>query len=380
MKTKYLSFGLPEFVGMGTWLLVFSISLYWVSRAGPVYQDHLSVLIAAFVIYLVCFLLLSSDNRFGRSIHNKAILLLIQLVASYLLIWFFPIDFLPILTIIWISLVSHLVSLKRSIIILLLVVSGWYLIETYHWQQAVIMKSLLYVSFHFFAIMMSHQTKIAEQATEKTNQLNAELIATQNLLNQASRLNERTRIARDLHDLVGHHMTALIINLQIISHLTEDDTKKKVDQCHALSKLLLSDIRVAVSSLRQNQTLDFKALFQTMIKQVPKLEIHDDIKIDFELEDIQLVTNLLSIMQEAITNCLKHSHATKLYLKMFKQNKTLFLEISDNGQVKPPLFTGNGLNGMKERVSLLKGNIDFTIEQQALKIKIQLPINRELAA
>jgi len=62
---------------------------------------------------------------------------------------------------------------------------------------------------------------------------------------------------------------------------------------------------------------------------------------------------------------------------MSKHNDSLYLEISDNGQIKSRLVLGNGLNGMKERVALLQGNIDFSIEHQQLKIKAHLPINRE---
>ncbi len=377
---KKFSFGLPEIVGTGTWLLVFSICLYWLSKAEPVYQQRIGILISGFILYLCAFIFVSSYNPSTKSNWITSLALLVQLVSSYLLIWYFPIDFLPILTVIWISLVSYLVSLKHSISIMLVVVFIWYVIEAYHWQHEVVLKSLLYTTFHFFAIMMSNQTKIAQRATENANQLNAQLMATQNLLTQATRLNERSRIARDLHDLVGHHMTALIINLQIISRLTEGDIKQKVDQCHSISKLLLSDIREAVTSLKQNQALDFNAMLKTMIQQVPRLKIKSDIQVSFELEDITLVTNLLSIIQEAITNSLRHSGASQLWIKMQANQGQIYLEISDNGQLKVPLKLGNGLTGMKERIGLLDGQIDFVTNQNQLKIKAAIPLVKEATA
>jgi len=376
IKLSKARFGLAEFAGVGTWLLVFGISLYWLSSASADFQAQAPLMIIAMLIYLSCFILMSRANQFAKKQKNSLLILTIQLLSSYLLIWFFPIDFLPILTIIWISLVSYLLSLKKSVIVMLVVVFVWFLIERYHWHQAAMVKGLLYTSFHFFAIMMSHQTKLAQQATEKSNQLNAELLTTQNLLSQASRLNERTRIARDLHDLLGHHMTALIINLQVISHQTQGDVQNKVDQCHSLSKLLLSDIREAVTSLRQNHQLDFKELLSSVAENVPRLKIESNIEIDFELDDIDLVRNILSIIQEAITNSLKHSDATQFDISIKIHNQRLELQMTDNGHLNKPLVLGNGLKGMQERVKDLEGEIKFDLAEKKLLIEISIPFQK----
>src|SRR3546814_803222 len=111
------------------------------------------------------------------------------------------------------------------------------------------------------------------QARDEQRRLNAELRATRALLAESARVNERTRISRELHDLLGHHLTALSLNLEVASHITEGKAHEHVGQAHTLARLLLSDVREAVSQIRGNDAIDMSATLLPLADNVPGLRI-----------------------------------------------------------------------------------------------------------
>ncbi|MGD5182251.1 histidine kinase dimerization/phosphoacceptor domain-containing protein, partial [Xanthomonas citri pv. citri] len=84
-----------------------------------------------------------------------------------------------------------------------------------------VMQSLLYGGFSMFIFVTSLVARQQTDAREEQRQLNTELRATRVLLAESARVNERTRISRELHDLLGHHLTALSLNLEVAGHITE---------------------------------------------------------------------------------------------------------------------------------------------------------------
>ncbi len=88
---------------------------------------------------------------------------------------------------------------------------------------------------------------------------------------RASRVNERTRISRELHDLLGHHLTALSLNLEVAGHLSEGRAQEHVQQAHTLAKLLLTDVREAVSQLREERGDRPGAALRPLAENVPAL-------------------------------------------------------------------------------------------------------------
>ncbi len=364
-----------DVAGIGTLAIIIGISVYWVSLSSEIYQEKQHLLYTAFAAYLVCFILVTREKML-LSLPNTYVALVIQLFSAFWIMANFPIEFLPILTIIWISIIPHYFSLRFSIITMLLVIALWFGLYQYIWQKRMFFSAMLYGTFHFFAILMTHQTKQAENATTEAQRLNKELMATQQLLAEATKQNERTRIARDLHDLLGHHLTALIINLQVAGHLTKGEAKDKVTQCHSLAKLLLSDVREAVSTLREIEDLDFESLVNLIVDNLPKIKVHTSIKTTIPIENLEIAKALLSCIQEASTNCLKHSGANEFWITVRQENQTIYLELYDNGQANRKLVEGNGLTGMRERIRELQGSLDINLVQNALKIDIEVPLNK----
>ena len=194
----------------------------------------------------------------------------------------------------------------------------------------------------------------------------------------ASQQQERTRIARDLHDVLGHHLTALTINLQVAGHLTQGDAKAKVDQCHQIAKLLLSDVREAVSALREQQQFSIYQALEKLLTAVPGVKVCWDCPQHLELADVKVAQQLLLIVQEALTNSLRHSQATEFYLSVKAVDGFLQLTIDDNGNVAPDWKPGNGLTGMKERVASCAGTLVWQIKDNHFNLQVILPSGLQL--
>ncbi|TGV33121.1 histidine kinase, partial [Mesorhizobium sp. M8A.F.Ca.ET.142.01.1.1] len=89
---------------------------------------------------------------------------------------------------------------------------------------------------------------------------------------------ERERIGRDLHDLLGHQLTALTLNLEVAGHLAEGQALDHVKRSHALAKLLLGNVREVVSQLRETGAIDLAAALRPLTENVPSLDIQLDIE------------------------------------------------------------------------------------------------------
>jgi signal transduction histidine kinase len=208
---------------------------------------------------------------------------------------------------------------------------------------------------------------------QKAERLNRELLATQDLVQQASRQQERTRIARDLHDLVGHHLTALIINLEVAKHQTEGAAREQVEKSHALAKLLLSDVREAISEIRLRDAININGLIELWRSYIPSLDIKTDIDEEIEWHDLTITQTLSFCILEAITNTMRHANANEIVITIEKDGQNILATIRDDGKVSDSITPGNGLTGMCERLQAVGGELKTDIANGQLVLKIKLP-------
>lgn len=187
----------------------------------------------------------------------------------------------------------------------------------------------------------------------------ARLAGTRQLLQQAVAETERARLARDLHDDMGHHLVALNLRLQLLerSH-TPDESRDHLTQARALAGLLFADLRNTVRDLRE-PTLDLEAAVEALAAHLPGLEV----ELDFALEtgDVSVAEAecLLRCIQEALTNALKHGHASRVRVALARQPAGLLLTVADNGRTPAllPEVAGHGLQGLRERLESLSGRL-----------------------
>ena len=121
----------------------------------------------------------------------------------------------------------------------------------------------LFLGISLFAFMSSVVALRQHTARDELRMVNSELHATQALLAENTRIAERVRIARELHDLVGHHLTALTLNLEVATHLANGKALEHVQQAHSLARLLLADVREVVSDMREDEQVDLATALKT---------------------------------------------------------------------------------------------------------------------
>ena len=243
------------------------------------------------------------------------------------------------------------------------------------WVEA-LMQSLLYAGFSGFVFVTSLVARQQAQAREDQRRLNAELRATRALLAESARINERTRISRELHDLLGHHLTALSLNLEVAGHLVQGKAQEHVNQAHTLARLLLSDVREAVSRLREDDAaIDMAATLRPLADNVAGLQIAMEMPQPFLLDDPERAHVLLRCTQEIITNAVRHAQAGELRLHYRYDGRLVRLQARDNGRGAEAPVAGNGLRGMRERLAAYGGRVDIDPRPgRGFAVDLRLPL------
>jgi len=237
------------------------------------------------------------------------------------------------------------------------------------------MTALAYGMFQVFAAVTTH---IAEKETEARRELaraNAELRVATELLGVSSRVAERLRIARDLHDLIGHHLTALSLNLEVASHLAAGDARESVEKSKELTKQLLADVRRVVSRLREDEPIALANALAAVSEIVGTPRIHVDMPRELAIDDSAVAHVALRCVQEIVTNAVKHSSGRNLWLRVSRDEGELVIDAHDDGVGAPAVNAGNGLRGLRERVEAMRGRVEFTTRPgQGFAVHAALPL------
>ncbi|WP_395340663.1 sensor histidine kinase [Ningiella sp. W23] len=356
-----------------TWTVVASMSIH-VMLKNNFSLVHLSLAIGLYVCFIVFWLSLARDASFQRDRQTRLVLL-ITLIGIVLSIFFtVPLSFNSILMGIVGGTLPYFVRIKPALMIGSALSLPLYFVFTFYWgNDAMFLSAMLFWTFNVFAIVMVSATLNEKRERESSEEANRQLVSTQALLAEASKQSERVRIARNIHDLLGHHLTALTINLQIAQHKSSGEVKENIEQCHALAKLLLSDVREAVSDIRDKSQVDLRSAINSIAEQLPALNIDLTLDEDLLIDDIQIADAIVRCIQESVTNTLKHSRASKLSVTIRQTKAKIKMNIQSDGDMPKELKLGNGLKGMQERIELLKGSIEFAMDSRSLNTYVQIP-------
>jgi signal transduction histidine kinase len=202
-------------------------------------------------------------------------------------------------------------------------------------------------------------------------QTNRELRSAQAIIANSVRDAERLRISRELHDAWGHELTALGLQLEIASHVTGPGrANDHVLQAKGLARDLLGKVRDVVSTLREAERCDLKEALETLAQSIPAPAIHVDISPAVRVSPEQAHA-LMRCAQEAVTNAVKHSEASNLWLRVTSDGEGVRLVARNDGSARPAApAPGSGLLGMRERLEALGGrlavrsgaDLGFTVE------------------
>ncbi len=328
--------------------LAFGIGYWWLTRGLGQRRQALDYVLLAITTLAAVGLGFYSESGLGS---------VLLMVAACVLPWLLPLR----LGVIW------LVGAQLAVVPVFMFGLKFPLFEAF-------MQSMLYAGISGFVFITSLVALQQSEAREEQRRLNAELRSTRALLAESARVNERTRISRELHDLLGHHLTALSLNLEVAGHLSQGRVKEHVQQAHTLARLLLTDVREAVSQLRDSGAIDLGAALRPLAENVPKLAIHMDVQQPLTLDDPERAHVLLRCAQEAITNAVRHADARNLWLNAENDGECIILQVRDDGGGTDQLANGNGLQGMRERLRQLGGQLEIeTSAGQGFRLTMTLP-------
>ena len=208
---------------------------------------------------------------------------------------------------------------------------------------------------------------------------NASLLATQSMLADTARASERMRIARDLHDAIGHHLTALNLHLDLALRHASDAAPASLRTSRELARGLLDEVRGVVSTERSEQHIDLRSAINTLCSGIPSplLRVHYDEQLD--IASPALAHTLFFCIQEALTNIMRHAQAALVTIDVRKEGPDVLLEIGDNGSGTRGAAEGNGLRGMRERVAALGGTLRVASASTGMLLSIDLPLAGRIA-
>ncbi len=211
----------------------------------------------------------------------------------------------------------------------------------------------------------------------------AEQMAGEQLLAEQMRYSERMQIARELHDLMGHHLTALNLQLQLGGALLAREDKRGAGQAmsraEGVAAQLLADVREAVSQQRSSQRIDLSAALQALAEGIASTRI--ELQLDEAARDLgpRAAHALLRCVQEGVTNSVRHAGARRVRVELRGDGDEIAVSIDDDGRGAPNWRPGraegfgNGLSGMTERMTELGGQMRVTRTSPGFRIELRCP-------
>jgi signal transduction histidine kinase len=261
------------------------------------------------------------------------------------------------------------------------------------WDDALVIAAA-FGGFQLFAAYAAHVAERERQGRETLTAVNAELTATRERLAETTRAAERLRIARDLHDVMGHHLTALSLQLEAARHAAAGEAPGHVEAARRMAGTLLREVRQVVSRLREEdrggegeadgadeaggRETDLAALLDAVTQSVERPRVH--LAIAGELRrPVPPETSgaLLRCAQEAVTNAVRHAGAENLWLDLARRDGGVELVARDDGDgaAGVAIAEGNGLVGMRERLQRLGGRLEVTTRLgEGFELRAWLPL------
>lgn len=238
---------------------------------------------------------------------------------------------------------------------------------------------LAFGGFQLFALGTGALAQRERRAREALSAAHAELLAARSELAERSRAAERLRISRDLHDMLGHHLTALSLQLDVASHLTEGKAAQHLQQAHAITRLLLADVRDVVGQLRDGVPGGLAGAVRALaVEYAGRLAIHVDVPEALPPGADAHAQAILRCVQEIVTNATRHARARNLWVTIGVGAEGLTVLGRDDGPGVADVVWGHGLTGMRERFEACAGHLDVaTSPGRGFTVKGVLPHVRD---
>jgi len=370
-------------IGLSTWLVA-SLPTIWdvCNRPPRTSIIKFTLWLGSFFVFGICFWLsFVAHGNPARIWRRHLALIVLQTLTALMMVYLVPCYSIGIVLVV--------VAWQLAVLLPSRIALTWIFIQT------ALLAAILYsgvnsglalfatnssLAFQLFAFIAAVVARSEWNARSELARTNAELRATRELLAESSRLSERSRISDELHDVIGHNLTALNIHLEVARHLTDGRALDHVLKSQSLAKILLKDVRDVVSASNGDDQIDMRSAVETLIEGLPYPSIHLVVSGDLKVEDSVRAHTLLRCIQEIITNTLRHSGAQNLWLEVYQANGGVEVRAKDDGCGAEFLQPGNGISVMRRRLEKIGGSLRVESRlDDGFKVKARVPLTEALS-
>ncbi|MFI8685938.1 sensor histidine kinase [Rossellomorea sp. NPDC077527] len=239
---------------------------------------------------------------------------------------------------------------------------------------------LIYRLFHARAKIETQYGELQETHTALTS-AHEQLHHYSKQVEELTLIRERNRISGEIHDTVGHKMTALLVQLQVAKELMEsrpDMSKQKIQLCEDLARESLQEIRLSVRTLKDHdQPKSFVTTIRKMLEDYQKmtgLVSGFTVKGDVMAIPISVQLDLTRVIQESITNAVRHGQAKECSVILEVSESIVEISIKDDGKGSGEIHPGFGLKHMRDRIHEHGGNTVFESTKEGFLVKAAVPL------
>ena len=252
-----------------------------------------------------------------------------------------------------------------------------------HFAMHIVAETLVFGLGIFFVLQLTNKVLTERQMRQKLAQANEQLQEYSQKVEELATVQERNRIARDIHDSLGHALTSLNIQMQTAVKLWEKEPVQAhsfLTQAQSLGKTAMQEVRKSISTLREDAKDEqpLEARIETLIDDYRKgtgLFICTNICRCGSVPK-PVAKTIYRTIQEALTNIFKYAEATEVTIKLRTTINELSLTIEDNGKGFDPKQkrSGFGLRGMQERIISVNGQFKLiTSPGKGCRIEVIIP-------
>lgn len=252
-----------------------------------------------------------------------------------------------------------------------------------HFGMHIVAETLVFGLGVFFVLQLTNKILAERQIRRKLANANEQLKQYSEKIEELATVQERNRIARDIHDSLGHALTSLNIQMQTAVKLWEKEPTQAhsfLTQAQSLGKTAMQEVRKSISTLREDSREEqpLEARIETLVDDYRKgtgLLICTNITRCGSVTK-PIAKTIYRIVQESLTNIFKYAEATEVKIELKTTPEELSLIVEDNGKGFNPKQKrfGFGLKGMQERVTTVNGKFKLTTSPgKGCRIKVKIP-------
>lgn len=257
--------------------------------------------------------------------------------------------------------------------------------EQIHFGMHLVAETLVFGLGIFFVLQLTNKLLVERQMRRQLTQAHQQLQEYSYKIEELAAVQERNRIARDIHDSLGHALTSLNIQMQTAVKLWEKEpvqARSFLIQAQQLGKTAMQEVRQSISTLREDAKDEppLEAKIETLVEDFRKgtgLEICTHIS-RCDSIPLPIAKTVYRVIQEALTNIFKYAQATEVQIILEITQEWVYLTVEDNGKGFDPnqSSSGFGLQGIQERLTVVKGHFHLkTSPGNGCQIIVEIPLS-----